>query len=312
MEAGREFALEDIAIVLQAIFGIVERAAKRAGGIEIDQGNGEFLDREPEGDRLHPELEGHGIAEFGDLDVLEAGDAIGFEAAEGVGESEAQFPIQFGGDEVIDAATVGGGNALPIEGLEVTAAGDDVEFTALLIESGCEGGDQFGLMLAIAVDGDEGVVVMGFREFKRGTKCSPVALIGIVGDDLNVGKMREPFRSTVGGPIIHDEDVLAIFPDLSEDGIQGGGLVIDRNGGQNPFFHENSLVVGPGDRIEDRASCRKSIRGVSAKAEDFSILGGGEAESIGMSPQDGFRGMLCSDGAGSGITVRGSGREKPA
>ncbi len=45
---------------------------------------------------------------FGDLDVLEAGDAIGFEAAEGVGESEAQFPIQFGGDEVIDAATVGG------------------------------------------------------------------------------------------------------------------------------------------------------------------------------------------------------------
>ncbi len=36
------------------------------------------------------------------------------------------------------------GNALPIEGLEITAAGDDVEFTALLIESGCEGGINSG------------------------------------------------------------------------------------------------------------------------------------------------------------------------
>ncbi len=91
-------------------------------------------------------------------------------------------------------------------------------------------------MLAIAVDGDEGVVVMGFGEFKRGTKGSSVTLIGIVGDDLDIGKMREPFRSPVGGPIIHNEDIRAIFPDLSEDGIQGSGLVIDRNGGQNPFF----------------------------------------------------------------------------
>lgn len=217
METGGKLALKDFPIVLQANLGIVERSSEGASCVEIDERDWEFADRKAERDGLHPELERHGIAEFRDVDIFQAGNAVGLEAAKGIGESESEDAIEFVGDRQIDAATIFGGDALTVEGLEVAAAGDDVEFTVILIESGGESGDQLGLMLAIAIDGDECVVVILPGVIKSGAEGGAISLIGIMSDDVQVRVLREPFGSAVGGAVIHDKDFRAVFADLGED-----------------------------------------------------------------------------------------------
>ena len=82
--------------------------------------------RSPAAGRLYPELQRHSPAGFGDVQMGQRLPAVGLEAAEGVGQVQAESRVEFRSDLPVDVATVLRRQGILTEVAQVAAAGYDV------------------------------------------------------------------------------------------------------------------------------------------------------------------------------------------
>ena len=122
--------------------------------------------------------------------------------------------------------------------MQITAARNDVPFFALFGEDGCgHRGDQFGLMLTIAINRDQHVITVFQCELKCGPECGTISLILGMSHHLDTGLPGQHLGSAIGRPIIHHQDIRAVAADLLENPVNVRRLVIDRQGGQQTKSH---------------------------------------------------------------------------
>lgn len=223
--------VEDFAVVAQAGGGDVQPAAEGAVEVVIDQADGDLADAQALGADLGPELHGEGVAVVGQVQAAHGADAVGLEAAEGVGEFQAQSLVDLAGQGGVDGAPVlrraVGGEAL----VEVPRAGDDVE----VVPGGGfeEIGDGRGLVLLVAVHGDDPVVPVAVSPGEGLAHGPAVAGVGLVPDQVEAEFRAEPVEDgggVVGGAVVDDEDIGVIPAHRAEHLLDGGGLVEDRDG----------------------------------------------------------------------------------
>ncbi len=81
-------------IVVQTIFGVVERASEGPRLVEVNQRYRNFNDAHGVLDGLHPNLQRHRIAFVADFEFLERARAIGLETAEGIGQIKAKAFVE--------------------------------------------------------------------------------------------------------------------------------------------------------------------------------------------------------------------------
>ena len=180
---GGDAPVERQVVVFQPSLGVIENAAEGALLIQVDQRHRKFNDFEPRLGGLNPNFQRHGVARFGDVQVLQSIDAVALEAAEGVGETEPQPAIQFGGDLLVNPPPLFGRGGVPGKGMQITAAGDDVDSLFAGIE---KEGDSLGLVLAIAVDGDQLLVPVPLGVFKRAHQSRAIPPVFLVRDDVDI------------------------------------------------------------------------------------------------------------------------------
>jgi hypothetical protein len=83
--------------MLEAVAGIIQRAAEVAIGVFVDQANGNFAHAQIGGCNLGPELHGKGVSRDIQFQPPQGRDAMGLEAAEGIGQAEVEEIVEDGG-----------------------------------------------------------------------------------------------------------------------------------------------------------------------------------------------------------------------
>ena len=95
----------------QTVRGIVELAPEGACQIVVDEPHREFFDAQPRRHSLHPELHRKGVAADRRTQLAQRFNAMGLEAAEGIGQARTGVPeepiIEFGRDGRVDGAALG-------------------------------------------------------------------------------------------------------------------------------------------------------------------------------------------------------------
>ncbi len=218
--------------------GVVEEATEVAGGVFVDEFDGDFLDAEVVGDGLDPELHGEGVAGDGEAEFLHGGDAVGLEAAEGVGELEVEDGVEEFGDEAVDVAAVRGGLVGGGVGEDVAGAGDDVGGVGSgegVLDVADEVGDAGGFVLFVAVHGEDPVIMMGGGKVEGVDEGLAVAAVDGVGEGADIFDGAEELGGAVGGAVVDDEDGVAVLLDFGEDGDDVFFFIEDGNGDQE--FH---------------------------------------------------------------------------
>ncbi len=253
-------------VMLEASGGIIEDASEMAGGVFIDQFDGQFLNDEVVGVALGPELHGKGVPGNGEVEAFHGGDAVGFEAAEGVGHlcggmGSAKLEMEGGveefRDEPIDVAAIGGRDAeVVIGGLEVARSGDDV---GLIVEAFAdEEGNAAGFVLLVAVHGDDPVVAVGGGIGEGVDKGLAVAAVFGMSEEFDVasvGEIAEEGGGGVGGAIIDHEDAgvdrgfgergsAGVFADLAQDA--GDVFFFIEDGDRDQNLHHAPALNHPG------------------------------------------------------------------
>src|SRR5262249_49191277 len=126
---GTEVALgvgDDPPVVSQAFLRVVEDAAEGAVRVEVQAGHTDLLDAQAEAGGLDPELQRHAPARLGDAQPGQGLLAIRLEAAEGVGQMQAEAGVDLAGDLLVNPAAVLRRRRVLAEVAQVAAAGDDV------------------------------------------------------------------------------------------------------------------------------------------------------------------------------------------
>ena len=100
---------EDLAVVVQPVRRVVERPAEGPVLVEVDQRDRHLDDRHPVRRRLDPDLQGHRVAVVGDLELRQGRGPVGLEAAEGVGQVEAEAFVEPARDLDVDPPPLLGG-----------------------------------------------------------------------------------------------------------------------------------------------------------------------------------------------------------
>lgn len=240
-----DFVLEDLAVVFEACGGDIEGPAKAAVRVVVDESDGDFADSGFGGGGLNPELEGDGIAIDVEVEVGQRRDAIGLEAAEGVGDGESEAVADPAGDFGVDLAAVGRRRIAAAGGVEIAAAGEDIG--VVFFDGFVEVGEAGGLVLLVAVHGDEPVVLVALGPAEGVADGAAVAEVGAVADDVD-GLFSEEGGGFVGRTVVDDEDVVGVVADAAEDGGDVFLFVVDGNGDEGPW-HEALHRGGDADPV---------------------------------------------------------------
>ena len=105
------------------------------------------------------------------------------------------------------------------------------------VESRDQFGDAFGLVLAIAVDGDNDIKVMIDGVIEGCQQRRSVTAIGDMRFYANIGTPGQSLGGSVGGPIINDEDVLAVLQHVVEHFVNMSCFVVNRQCGERDGGH---------------------------------------------------------------------------
>ena len=117
-----------VAFLRNKSWGLSSHPVRERSALErISQSHGDLLNAKGPADSLHPQLQGHGVAELVDGQTSQLRSPVGFEPAERVGQSEAQPLIQNLRDLPIDELAICGRDALLAGGLQVSRPADDVD-----------------------------------------------------------------------------------------------------------------------------------------------------------------------------------------
>lgn len=258
--------MQHLAVVGQAVGGVVEAASEGPRGVVVDQLDGDLADPQAGRGGLHPELHGHGIAIVVERELRDRGDAESLEPAEGVGDGPAdqvgEAVVELGGDLEVDLATLRG-RGVGVGEIEVAGAGDDIE----VVTAGGfdEHRDGVGLVLLVAVHGDEPVVALVGGVGEGVAEAAAVAGVGLVVDDGEAqfgGEAIEEGGRAVRGAIVDDEDIVGVAADAAEDALGVLLLVVDGDGDQGA--HEVGALLWPGaggDGLTHHAAWQKSRSG---------------------------------------------------
>ena len=85
-----------------AVFPKMQDPAEVAIGVVVDQPHGELRDPQPAPSGLGPQLQRHTVAWDGEVQPREGAHAVGLEAAEGIGDAQAEDLVEQVGDLLID------------------------------------------------------------------------------------------------------------------------------------------------------------------------------------------------------------------
>jgi hypothetical protein len=180
-------------------------------------------------DSLHPDLERHGVAVVGDIELGQGRRPVRLEAAKGVGQVQAEAFVEPTRHLDVDPPPLLGGTLGRVEYLEIAAPGNDVGLGQVRHDLG----DERGLVLSVAVERDQAIVSRLDRPLEGATESGAVAPVPLVPDDLDGREGAEQPRSPVGRSIIDHQDVVGIPQDLGQDGLEVGFLVVDRDRGEH-------------------------------------------------------------------------------
>ncbi len=174
---------------------------------------------------LHPYLQRHGVTVLGDVESLECGLSISFEAAERVGELQPQAFVEPAGDLDVDPPSLFGRLLARIENLQVSAPGDDV----CLLEPPGKLRNAGRFVLTVAVECHQGVVAPFDRLPEGSTQSCSVAQVTRVPEDFDSGKAAEQFGGSVGRAVIDNKNGLGIPRDLVEHFFEVLLFIMNRN-----------------------------------------------------------------------------------
>ena len=162
---------DDAAIIREPFVRIIEMTAECSIRIEVQPWHTDFLDAQAQLSCLDPHLQRHAPAGFRDGQFADCLPAIRLEAAEGVGQVQAEHLVQLMGDRLIDESAIGRRRQGVLAKLAQVAAGaDDVR----VVDRFLQDGDTLRLMLAVTIHGHEHIAIAFVRRVvERGVAGLP-------------------------------------------------------------------------------------------------------------------------------------------
>ena len=177
--------------------------------------------------------------------------AVRLEAAEGVGQVEAQAFVEPTGDFDVDPPALLGGPLRRVEDFEVAAARDEVG--AGLDELGGHLGNARGLVLAVAVERHQAVIAPFEGAGESVPKPRAVAEVRRVAEHLDRRKPPEQLGRPVGRAVVDHQDVSRVPQHFLEDVLQVLLFIMYGDCGEN--LHQGRC----GSRVEtDRGKPSKT------------------------------------------------------
>src|SRR5262249_19047123 len=135
----------------------------------------------------------------------------------------------------VDLASFLGRLAVSVECFQIAAARNDIERLAVWWKDGRRQlWNQTGLMLAVAIDGYENVIVMGAGILEGCTQGGPIAHIVRMHDYRDARLAGKHVRRVVAGAVVDDEHGLAVASHLGQHVGNVPRLVINGQRGQAP------------------------------------------------------------------------------